>query len=153
MRRALRLGLVGTLLVIGGVFSPARADADAVLGLWRTKEDAALVSVTRCGNSLCGTILELKREADGKTILIDARNKDAALRARRIKGLMILSGYHPQGDAWVGGMVYSPERGRAFRSKLSLQVNGLLKVEGCLAQICQAEYWTRAPSSAPSPAP
>lgn len=147
MRRAFRLVILGALVLAGGVFSEAKADADAVLGLWRTKDDAALVSVTRCGNSLCGTILELKRETEEQAILLDARNKDAALRARRIKGLRILSGYHLEGDAWVGGMVYSPERGRAFRSKLKLLPNGHLKVEGCLAQICQAEYWTRAPST------
>lgn len=153
MKRAMRFGLVGALVLISGMFSQARADADAVLGLWRTTKDAALVSVARCGDSVCGTILELKREADGKTILVDSRNKDAALRTRRIKGLMILSGYHQQGDAWVGGMVYSPERGRAFRSRLAVQANGQLKVEGCLAQICQAEYWTRAPASAPGASP
>lgn len=148
-----RLALSAFCALVGLSFgTTASANAGPVLGLWRTERAAALVEVVHCGASLCGTIIALAQEADGKVILTDKRNHDPALRGRRIKGLMILSGLRQDGDRWIGGTIYSPERGRAFASKVSLQANGTLKVEGCVAQFCQAQIWSRAPAPQPAPA-
>lgn len=138
------------MLSMAALGSPAHANADTALGFWHTPNSGALVEVKRCGASICGTILELTREADGKTILLDKRNEDASLRTRRIKGLMILSGYKQQGDHWVSGTIYAPERGKAYRSKITPLPDGSLKVEGCVAQFCQAQIWRRASSGPPA---
>ena len=40
-----------------------------------------------------------------------------------------------------GGKVYDPRRGREFKANIYLKDNGNLKVEGCLAFICDDEEW------------
>ena len=43
--------------------------------------------------------------------------------------------------AFKGGKVYDPRRGKTYKSKLHLNDDGTLRVEGCLAFICDGENW------------
>lgn len=146
MKRAMPPTVAGALflVMIGASIGPAWASAESAIGFWRTPNGSALVEIARCGPSICGTFIELAREADGKTVVTDKRNQNEALRARRIKGLMFLSGYSPKGDRWEGGTLYSPELGKSYRSRVTPLNDGSLKVEGCVLQLCQAQVWSRA---------
>ena len=44
-----------------------------------------------------------------------------------------------------GGSIYDPQSGKTYDSKLSLNPDGTLKVEGCISIICQAQTWKPAP--------
>ena len=40
-----------------------------------------------------------------------------------------------------GGKIYDPRSGNTYKSNLYLNEDGTLKVEGCLAFICDGEVW------------
>ena len=40
-----------------------------------------------------------------------------------------------------GGKIYDPRSGNTYKSNLYLAQSGILKVEGCLAFICDGEEW------------
>ena len=40
-----------------------------------------------------------------------------------------------------GGRIYDPRSGNSYKSNLYLNDNGILKVEGCLAFMCDGEEW------------
>lgn len=123
----------------------ALASASPV-GVWYTQDKQGKVRIAPCGDKLCGVIIS-GRGRDGKPAS-DARdeaNPNPALRSRPILGLQILRDFKPAGPGrWAGGKIYDPNTGRTYDSKLSLTAGGVLKVEGCISVICQAQSWTAA---------
>ena len=80
---------------------------------------------------------------DPKQIL-DDQNKDKSLRSRPLVGVNILDNFLiKDGDqkTFKGGKIYDPRRGGAYKSSLYLSDDGILRVEGCLAFICNGEDW------------
>jgi uncharacterized protein (DUF2147 family) len=122
--------------------APSAALANPAEGLWRTQTQGGVVRVGPCGAQVCGWLHDspdLKREPDAK----DARNRDAAQRDRKLKGLQLLSGFSGGPARWTGGMIYNPDDGRSYRSELTLADPNTLKVKGCLGPICRTQTWTR----------
>lgn len=59
-------------------------------------------------------------------------------------GLWFLHGFKPASEGhWGGGSIYDPASGKTYDSKIALNPDGTLKVEGCVAIICVAQIWTR----------
>jgi len=116
------------------------------VGVWYTQDKQGKVRIAPCGDKLCGVIIS-GRGKDGKPAS-DARddaNPNPALRRRPILGLQILRDFKPTGPGrWGGGKIYDPNTGRTYDSKLRLSNGGILKVEGCISVICQAQSWTAA---------
>lgn len=137
--RALVLALGLTLAA-----APALA-ADPVEGDWLTQTGTGKVRIAPCAGKadrLCGAIFWLKNPADQKAT--DVNNPEAKLRSRPILGLPMLYGFKAAGPGrWTGGKIYDPQTGKTYDSKLSINPNGTLKVEGCVAVICQAQTWKR----------
>ena len=134
MRTAL---LAAALLLAAG---PAFA-ADAVEGEWLTQAGTAKVKISPCAaqaDRMCGLISWMKTPSK------DTHNPDAALRERPILGLAMIRDFKPAGPGkWTGGKIYNPSNGKTYDSKISVNANGTLKVEGCVLMVCQAQTWTR----------
>lgn len=123
------------------VATPAIA-AQPVTGKWLTADGAALVEIAPCGGALCGQVIRvLKREPGTPTM--DVNNPVATLRHRAIEGLTILSGFAHDGSLWRG-RIYDPRSGKTYASKVSRNTNGTLKVQGCIAFLCQTQTWRAA---------
>lgn len=142
--------LAGGLLAAAVMAGPAaQAAGDPVFGDWMTVGAAAKVRVAPCvGNPAlaCGTLLWLQ---DGKDPAgapkHDANNPDPALRSRPLVGVKLISDLKRDAPgAWKDGKIYVPETGRTARANVSANPDGTLKVEGCVAVICQGKTWTRA---------
>lgn len=137
-------------IVFGFLTLLAAAEAGAALaepgdltGRWRTAEGAT-VEIDACGASICGHIVD-SPEIAANPDLVDARNKDPAQRGRRLKNLVILSGFRREGAAWVGGRAYDPHNGGTYAASLRLADPGTLKLTGCIALgLCETQAWTRA---------
>lgn len=132
--------------MIGGLTALLLAAAPAssgVEGQWLTAERNAIVTIAPCGAQVCGTIAKVLVTRPGVP-RTDVNNRDPKLRARPLVGLPILRGFTRSGGTWKGGRAYDPKSGREYRSTLQLEANGTLKVTGCVAFICQSQYWTRA---------
>ena len=124
------------------VATPALA-ADPVEGEWLTQDKMGMVLIGPCPASpdrMCGTISTVH----DKTKTTDANNPDPTLRTRPLMGMPIVRDFKPAGPGrWTGGKIYDPKNGKSYDSKMSINADGSLKVEGCVLFVCQAQTWTR----------
>lgn len=139
-----RLALAGAAAALA---TSAQA-AGTVQGDWLTQSGSAKVRVAPCaGGRLCGTVIWMKTPLDkitGKPQL-DVKNPDPNLRTRPIVGLQLIKDFRSaSGGKWSGGTIYDPESGKTYASKMGLNPDGTLKVEGCISIICQAQTWRSA---------
>ena len=129
--------LVATALSL--LAAPALA-ADPVEGEWLTQAGSAKVKIAPCaGNAqrMCGTVVWLKNAG-----VKDTKNPDAKLRDRSILGMNLIRDFKPSAAGrWTGGKIYDPESGKTYDSKIGVNANGTLKVEGCVLVVCQAQNW------------
>lgn len=144
-----RLVLAGAAAVaLATALSTSSWAAGTVQGDWITQSGSAKVRVAPCsGGKLCGTVIWMKNPLDKTTgkPQLDVKNPDPALRTRPITGLQMIKDFKSApGGKWTGGSIYDPESGKTYASKIALNPNGTLKVEGCIAIICQAQTWRAA---------
>ena len=116
---------------------------DNIFGYWLTS--GSIVEIENCNNQVCGKIVTVFVEegVDPESIL-DENNKDKSLRKRTIIGIDLLSEFEIKNKdqkTFKGGRIYDPRSGNSYKSNLYLNDNGILKVEGCLAFMCDGEEW------------
>ena len=157
--------LLRCLLVLLCVMSGAAwaDDGDAVLGQWLTTDGKARVEIVKHDGVYDGNIIWLKqptytaqdKEGVPGQPKVDLKNPDKALRNRPIIGLPLISGFKYAGDnAWSDGHIYDPESGKLYSCKMTLMMDGRLKVRGYLgiSLFGRTEIWTRVPLGAPAAA-
>lgn len=124
--------------------TPALA-ADPVEGLWLTQGGGAKVQIGPCpgkADRLCGVFTWLKPRAGGSPV--DANNPDPQLRTRPLLGVTFIRDFRrAETGRWTGGKIYDPNSGKTYDSKLKLNPDGTLKLEGCVMIVCQAQTWNR----------
>ncbi|MEG3180617.1 DUF2147 domain-containing protein [Sphingomonas sp. LT1P40] len=115
----------------------------SAVGVWKAPTNEAVIEIKRCGASLCGRVVtsaQLRRNPDLK----DARNANAALRGRPIKGLLMMSGFMADGAVWSGGTIYNAEDGKTYQARLTPVGPDVLKVRGCVfVPLCKTQIWRR----------
>jgi uncharacterized protein (DUF2147 family) len=145
---AVRLSAVTLAVAAFAVSQSARA-ADPVFGDWLTANGAAKVRLAPCAANpalTCGSVTWLKEPKDpAGGSKRDAKNPDATLRGRPLLGALLLIDLKREAPGhWTNGKIYAPETGRTVRGNVSANPDGTLKVEGCMAVMCQARTWTKA---------
>jgi uncharacterized protein (DUF2147 family) len=138
LARAVVVALIAALL--SGTAAYAESGAE---GTWQTPDDNAVVKIEACGDALCGHIItsdRLKTHPDQT----DERNQNAALRARSLKGLMLLDGLKGGPTQWSGGALYDPENGKTYSGSIKLTGADTLQLTGCVfSPFCKSETWNR----------
>ena len=125
------------------IFSVNLSSEEGIFGYWLTS--GSIVKIETCNNSICGEIATVFTEegVDPESIL-DENNKDKSKRERPIVGINILSDFSIEKSdqkIFKGGKIYDRRSGNTYKSNLTLNEDGTLKVEGCLAFICDGEEW------------
>jgi uncharacterized protein (DUF2147 family) len=140
----MKLPILAAALVVPlavAVASPALAQD--VIGLWQTQTNGGQVEIARCGNSLCGKLVNsdhIKADPSVK----DAKNKDAALRDRPLKNMQMLYDFTGGPTKWTGGKVYNAADGGTYSGTITMTSANSLKLKGCIiAPFCKTETWTR----------
>ncbi len=150
MKKYIPMALLFSLLLSLPVFAPAIASAGAVKGLWMDEEGEARIRVDSCGKGLlCAKIVWLRRPNDenGRP-LVDDGNSDERLRRRPIIGIPVAYDMKQTHENKWQGRVYDPKRGGpSYSGYMTLMRDGRMKVTGCLAFICESEYWKPVPDS------
>lgn len=113
--------------------------AEPITGKWLTDNQQALVDIQPCGAALCGTIVKVLRVKPGSA-KTDVFNPDPSKRHNPMEGTVILSELVDAGDLWKG-KIYNPESGKRYNARAKRDADGSLKVEGCVAFICQGPTW------------
>jgi uncharacterized protein (DUF2147 family) len=135
MRTSLSAALA--LLVLA---APATADAATpIAGRYVTEDGAGIVTIGPCGATMCGKLSTILRKRPGAADT-DVNNSDPALRNRPILGIAILSGFTDEGKDWRG-KIYDPRNGKTYKSIVSREGDGTLKVKGCIAFLCKSQVW------------
>lgn len=136
----LKPALAGAALV--AMATPALANGP-ISGRWITQEKDAVISVTKCGASLCGRVVKfLKIPPDGVNQR-DGNNPNPKLRTRKVMGMPILSGFKQDGKLWRG-KIYDPNSGKTYRSIVRRKSATVLEVKGCVGPFCQTQLWRKA---------
>mgnify|MGYP005739710901 FL=1 len=125
------------------LFSLYTFSDEGIFGYWLTS--GSIVKIENCSNAVCGKIVTIFVDdgVDPKSIL-DDNNKNKSLRKRTLVGIDLLSEFKIKNDkqkTFKGGKIYDPRSGNTYKSNLYLDEEGDLKVEGCLAFICDGEKW------------
>jgi uncharacterized protein (DUF2147 family) len=124
------------------VLHAANPPPASVEGRWLTDDREGVVSIVACGTQLCGRIVEVLDREPGVPST-DVNNPDLRLRRRPLVGLLTLWGFRHDGDTWDGGRAYDPKSGKSYRSSLTVERDGTLRVTGCVLFVCESRYWTR----------
>lgn len=136
-----KLLILSALATAASFSSPAFAAPASVNGTWKTADKDALVTIRKCGNSLCGRITKFLVTPPDGAGQKDINNPNKSLRNRTILGLDFLTGFKADGNKWKG-RVYDPKSGKTYKSVLYKAKDGRLVVKGCVLFICQTQRWT-----------
>ena len=129
-------------LAVAAWAGPAAADPT---GTWITQNGDAHVRVTRCGSSLCGTVVWLREPNDpvtGKPVT-DQNNADPRKRNRPLVGVQVLVSMRPNGSGQWSGRLYDTDTGKFYSCNLLELDANTVRVEGCSLGLCGGEKMTR----------
>jgi uncharacterized protein (DUF2147 family) len=143
--------LLQLLALLTGTFATmANAQAITPEGRWLTEDKSGVIEIYRCGaGELCGRLawFRIKPEDDkDNPKALDIQNPTPGLRTRPLCGLVILSGFRPDGENhWSGGSAYDPESGHTYSGKMTLKPDGTLSLRGYIgvSLFGRSEEWTR----------
>lgn len=135
---------LAVVLIALGTASPAVSQEASIIGRWRTPTQGGVVEIQRCGEALCGRLVDaapLRSNPDQK----DVRNRDGSLRDRPLRGLAVLRNFTGGPTVWRGGPLYDPNSGQGAASgTLTLVDENSLAVRGCIARVlCRTQTWRR----------
>lgn len=122
--------------------SPLLAAAP-IEGRWITEEGDAVITVGECGDKVCGWISRFLVRPPRGDQQRDVNNPDPRLRARRLLGLAVLTGFTEEEDLWRG-RIYDPKTGNSYRSVIRRRGLDTLEVKGCRGPFCRSQIWKRA---------
>jgi uncharacterized protein (DUF2147 family) len=153
MKKTTMVFILG-LLIAAIQYTAYAASPDDILGLWNTEENKAKVEIFKCANKYCGRIVWLKdpdypagsKEGAPGTPKVDHNNPDPGLRKRPVMGLQFMEGFAFAGDnAWKGGKLYDPEKGKTYSGKITLVSQDRLDLRGFIgiSLIGRTSKWTR----------
>jgi uncharacterized protein (DUF2147 family) len=112
------------LCVSAALWASPAFSAVPITGKWLTADGKGIIDIVPCGPAVCGKI--------GKVTV--------SLRTRPLLGMTIIN-VKDAGSQWEGS-VYSPERGKTYKAYVSRNIDGTLKMKGCLAAfLCQTQIW------------
>jgi uncharacterized protein (DUF2147 family) len=156
MRGLLRSCLL--LLCLSASVAWAADDADGVLGTWVTGDGDAHVQIVKHGDVYDGSIVWLKEPnypADDKMAgkpKVDRENPDQSLKSRPVLGLPLIQGFKYAGDGvWSDGHIYDPKSGKLYSCKMTLMMDGRLKVRGYvgISLFGRTDIWVRPATDTP----
>ncbi|WP_213778481.1 DUF2147 domain-containing protein [Caballeronia sp. dw_276] len=146
-RQFKRILLAGALLASA---ASTLAQAASPAGLWQTIDDktgqpkAVVQIVQDSDGTLSGRILEGIGNNNDPT-----RRCTACTDSRKdqlLKGMTIINGMKPDGDAWDGGQILDPENGKLYKCKMHLDDDGQkLVVRGYIgvSLLGRSQTWVR----------
>jgi len=104
------------------------APADTPLGDWQTEGNKGTVRIERCGEAMCGYLINLTTDSKGDTILINMKPKSGS-----------------KSDAAWSGNIYSRSSGHTYYSTMTMKGVNRLRVEACALGrfFCSGNDWTR----------
>jgi uncharacterized protein (DUF2147 family) len=119
------------------------ASASPVSGTWKAPTKGATIQVYDCGPAVCGRV-EDSDDLRANPDLRDVHNKDAALQGRKVRGLVMMTGFKGGPTEWTDGALYDPASGNTYHGSITLNGPDSLSLKGCIfGPLCRSQTWTR----------
>jgi uncharacterized protein (DUF2147 family) len=136
--------LPGVLVIVGFEYVCSASELADPTGLWLAK-DGARVSITSCGDELCGVMASTPAANDPATGApwTDKNNRDPTLRGRPLAGVPVLIGMQPKGNGKWSGHLYNTDDGKTYSGNLIEIDANTIRIEGCLLFLCGGDNLTR----------
>lgn len=128
------------IFIIALPFSVFASDPDGIVGTFWSPDKNGKIEIYKVGEKYFGKIIWGTKS--GK----DIHNPDPALRDREVIGMVILHDFVYDGrDTWKDGTIYDPQTGKTYKSKMTLDDQGDLRVRGYIGipLIGRTETFTR----------
>lgn len=144
MRKKIMTGVLFLGLVAGSITS---AYSQSVLGKWKTIDDEtgepkSIVEIYENGDQVYGKIVEIlnKNKQDAKCTECEGTNKN-----KPILGMVIIEGLEKEDDAYEGGTILDPNKGKEYKCKIWVDEdnNNKLNVRGYIAFLFRTQEWFR----------
>jgi uncharacterized protein (DUF2147 family) len=139
-----------TLLLLAGPLLRAQSPGAAAmpLGVWTDEQGETQVELYRCGEQLCGRIVQLLHPTDAEGHpRLDLHNPDPKRRNQPHVGLTIIRDlrYNAEESRWDGGLIYDPDNGRTYSCYVRALSPEQLEVKGYIgfSVIGRAQVWKR----------
>ena len=124
-------------------FSSIASDSHPLIGThWWA--DGSIISIINCDNRLCGVMEHIFTEDDSDPMtILDKNNPSNLLKTRPLIGVRLIDSFslNPTKGVYKDGMLYDPRSGKSYKGKIQLLDKFTLKVEGCIAFLCQGVLW------------
>lgn len=124
----------------------AQNQPDDLLGKWVNEDATARFEFFKIGTTYNAKIIWLaKPTADNGEPKLDKNNPDKKLRNRPIVGLVILTGlqFSANTTMWMGGKIYSPEKGEVINCKIKLTNKNELALTAFKSLFSSTKKWKR----------
>jgi uncharacterized protein (DUF2147 family) len=114
------------LIFVSSMGRGENAKPDDILGTWSS--ETLKVEMIRAGKEYQAKLIWGSKvvEADGVTFKIDAKNPDASLRSRSLRGIAIIQGLVWNQGGWTGGSIYDGSSGKSYQCKAEIKDGKLL---------------------------
>ncbi len=124
------------------------SEANKITGVWYTQKKDAKVKIYNCeGDKYCGKIIWTENVENDKPLKKDENNPDPEKRDRTIKGIDIIKdlAYNASDEAWEGGTIYDPNKGKKYNCYAELVNPDELKVRGYIgvSMFGRSQQWER----------
>ena len=134
--------------VVSGSHAPAQqlsAKLQNAVGHWQTYTDGKAggkVETYLQNGQLFGRITQVR---PGRTPQDLCDLCSGEYKNQRILGLVLMRGFHPEGDDWVGGTVVDPDNGKQYQGKIWTVGANELHLRGFIgiSLLGRTETWTR----------
>lgn len=138
------------LLLFGSRLTGAQTPtpANLPLGVWVDEQGETQVELYRCGEQLCGRIVQRLHATDAEGHpRLDVHNPDPKRRSQPQVGLTIIQdlSYNAEEGRWDGGQIYDPDNGRTYSCYVRPLAPDRLEVKGYIgfALVGRAQVWKR----------
>ena len=120
--------------------------AQDILGQWKTIDDEtgeakSIVEIYEKQGKVYGKIVQILNPDRQNALCTKCEGKD---KDRPINGLEIIKGLKQDGEAYKGGTIFDPEKGKEYKCRLALAEDpDVLQVRGYIAFLYKNQYWER----------
>lgn len=126
----------------------AKANADAVIGIWVSEAQDSKMEIYKSGNTYCGKLLagwgNTFYEKDGKTLKKDTKNPASKLQNRPLLNMVFITDLMYEAGEYRGGKLYVAQLGRSVSCKMKFNQRTLvMRVYVGLSFFGMTKKWTK----------
>jgi uncharacterized protein (DUF2147 family) len=116
----------------------------SVVGYWQTIDDEtekpkSIVELYEKNGKVFGKVTDLITKPDDSV----CKKCKGELKGKPIVGMNIVTGLSPEDDAFQGGEILDPAKGKVYDAKIWLENDDTLKVRGYLGIFYRTQTWYR----------